>query len=60
MHNQPILKKLKIIKKQDRYPVSEHLEKSGIYIPSGPNISKKEIKFIASKINQFCASIDNK
>lgn len=53
MQNQPILKELKILKKKDKFPIANHLEKSGIYIPSGPDISKKHIHFISKTINNF-------
>ena len=53
MQNKPILKELKIIKKKDKFPIANHLEKSGIYIPSGPDISKKHIHFISKTINNF-------
>ena len=53
MHNQPIIKKLGLANKKDSYPVSEKLEKNGIYLPSGPNISIKELKFINKSIKEF-------
>ena len=56
MHNQPVLRKMKIIKKNDIFPISDYMEKKGFYIPSGPNISKKEIKFVANAINTFFRS----
>jgi perosamine synthetase len=56
MHNQPALKKMKLIKKKNYFPVSDYLEKNGIYIPSGPDIKKKEVIFIANTINKFLLS----
>ena len=53
MHNQPVIKKLGLINKKDSFPVSEKLEKNGIYLPSGPNISLKEINFIIKSIKDF-------
>jgi perosamine synthetase len=53
MHNQPVLKKMKLIKKKDHFPISDYLEKNGIYIPSGPDIKKEEVRFVASTINNF-------
>ncbi len=53
MHNQPILKKLKLINKNQKFPNSDYLEKNGIYIPSGPDINDNEIKFVAKSINLF-------
>ena len=53
MHNQPVLKKMKLIKKKDNFPISDYLEKNGIYIPSGPDIKKEEVRFIATTINNF-------
>lgn len=56
MHNQPALKKMKLIKKKSYFPVSDYLEKNGIYIPSGPDIKKKQVRFIANTINKFLLS----
>jgi perosamine synthetase len=53
MHNQPILNKMGIINKKYKFPISDKLEKNGIYIPSGPNITKKEILYVANTINKF-------
>ena len=53
MHNQPILKELKLINKNQKFPNSDYLEKNGIYIPSGPDIKDNEIKFVAKSINLF-------
>lgn len=52
MHNQPILKKMKIFSK-DKFPISDYLEAKGLYIPSGPQISVKEIRYICKIINNY-------
>ncbi len=53
MHNQPILKKMKIVNKSEKFPNSDFLEKNGFYIPSGPDINNNDIKFIAKTINEY-------
>ena len=53
MHNQPILKKMKLIKSTNKFPVSEILQKNGIYLPSGPNISTKKINYVNKCIKEF-------
>ena len=53
MHHQPILKKMKLVNKKEKFPNSDYLENNGIYIPSGPDISYKEIKYVANTINNF-------
>ncbi|WP_440614701.1 DegT/DnrJ/EryC1/StrS family aminotransferase [Candidatus Pelagibacter sp. HIMB1748] len=53
MHKQPILKKINLIDKKQKFPNSDYLEKNGIYIPSGPDISHEEIKYVANTINKF-------
>ena len=60
MHNQPVLKKLELINNKEKFPNSDYLEQNGIYIPSGPDISKKEIKFVADTINNFFLNINLK
>ena len=53
MHRQPILKKMKIDNKKEKFPNSDYLQNNGIYIPSGPDISYKQIKYVADTINNF-------
>ena len=53
MHNQPIIRKLRLINQNHNYPISENLEKNGLYLPSGPNIKLKELKYINKSIKEF-------
>ena len=53
MHRQPVLKKMKIVNKEEKFPNSDYLQNNGIYIPSGPDISYKQIKYVANTINNF-------
>lgn len=53
MHQQPVLKKMKIVNKKEKFPNSDYLQNNGIYIPSGPDISYKQIKYVADTINNF-------
>tara|TARA_E500000178_G_C16939149_1_gene715500 strand:+ start:266 stop:1351 length:1086 start_codon:yes stop_codon:yes gene_type:complete len=39
--------------KREKFPNSEMLAKNGISIPIDPNLSKKEINYIISKLNSF-------
>tara|TARA_B100000795_G_scaffold181661_1_gene137681 strand:- start:759 stop:1895 length:1137 start_codon:yes stop_codon:yes gene_type:complete len=50
MHKQDIFKKLNFFKKE-KYPVSEYLSNNGFYIPSGIDLTKKELKYISDTIN---------
>jgi perosamine synthetase len=43
IHMQPIYRK----KYNERFPVAEELCRKGMYLPSGANLSKKEIEYIA-------------
>lgn len=52
MHKQKVFIKHKIFNKE-KYPVAEFLSKNGFYIPTGINISKKEMKYIANSINDI-------
>jgi perosamine synthetase len=52
MHNQPILKKMYIIKNKNCI-VADYLEEKGIYIPSGPDLNINDIEFVAKKIINF-------
>jgi perosamine synthetase len=52
MHKQKIFKN--IIKfKNKKVPVADLLSKNGFYIPTGMNITKKEIKYISTSINKI-------
>jgi perosamine synthetase len=51
MHKQPSLKKF--ISQQNKFPVSEMLETEGLYLPSSPNLTDEQIKYIVSTIKQI-------
>lgn len=52
MHHQPALKKLGLFKKE-HYPVADHLSKLGFYLPSGPDISQKQLTLICKTIKEM-------
>jgi len=52
MHKQTIFKKMRIFKKQS-YPNSEFMSQNGFYIPSGLNLSYKELNYITKTINKI-------
>ena len=52
MHEQSILKKMKIFKKST-FPNSSYLGRYGFYIPSFIDITKSEMDYVISKINKI-------
>lgn len=52
MHQQPVLKKMGIVKK-GRYPVAEDIAKRGLYLPSGSGLKKKEIEYVCDCIRKI-------
>ena len=44
---------LKKLFKREKFPNSEMLAKYGISIPIDPNLSKKDVNYIISQLNQF-------
>ena len=50
MHMQPIIKKLKLINKNQKFPVSEQIYKYGLYLPSGIGNTFKEIKEVVKQL----------
>ncbi len=52
MHQQPILKKMRIIGK-GKYPVADAISKQGLYLPSGSGLKKKEIEYICDCIRKI-------
>jgi perosamine synthetase len=53
MHLQPVFKKMKLFKKNDRYPVSEMIFKKGFYIPSGLGTTRKELNLTVKKLHKI-------
>jgi dTDP-4-amino-4,6-dideoxygalactose transaminase len=39
--------------KKEKFPVSDFLSKNGFYIPSGIDITKKQMKHVAESINSI-------
>ena len=52
MHQQPVLKKMKIFKKE-KFPVTEELAKYGLYLPSGFKLNKSKILHICNVLNKI-------
>ena len=53
MHKQQIFQKLKLFKKNDKYPNSEFISKNGFYLPSGLGIKNTEIDYVAASLNKI-------
>ena len=52
MHKQDIFKKHNLFK-NEKYPNAEYLSKNGFYIPTGIDLTKNQLKYIASTVNFF-------
>ena len=52
MHLQPVFKSMNLFKK-NKFPVSEKLFNYGFYIPSGIGMKKKELFYVADKIQKI-------
>ena len=50
MHMQPIIKKLRLINKSEKFPVSEQIYRYGLYLPSGIGNTFKEIKEVVRQL----------
>lgn len=53
MHQQPILKELKLVDKKTSYPISSALSARGFYIPSGLALTKTQIITVTNAINKI-------
>jgi len=51
LHEQPLLEKLHF-KSTERFPVAERLARLGLYIPSGPGITKEEMERISGVLEE--------
>ena len=52
MHQQPVLKKMKIVSKE-KFPIAEDIARRGIYLPSGSGLKKKEIEYVCDCIRKI-------
>ena len=52
LHQQPILNKMGFFKKT-KLPISEHLAKNGLYLPSGLSITPLQQKYVINKIKKI-------
>jgi len=52
LHEQPLLKEYDF-NTSERFPVSENLSRMGFYIPSGPGISRDELKWVSERIRKW-------
>ena len=50
MHMQPIIKKLKLIDKNEKFPVSEKIYRYGLYLPSGIGNTFNEVKEVVKQL----------
>ena len=50
MHIQPIIKKLKLINKNEKFPVSEKIYRYGLYLPSGIGNTFDEVKEVVKQL----------
>ena len=53
MNKQKILKKLKLVNKNEKFPNSEYISKYGIYLPSSINLKYFQIKYICDQVNKI-------
>ena len=50
MYKQKILKKLKKLKKKEKFPISDYLSSNGFYLPSGLGIKNSEIDYVGKTL----------
>ena len=50
MHMQPIIKKLKLFDKNEKFPVSEKIYRYGLYLPSGIGNTFNEVKEVVKQL----------
>jgi len=51
MHEQPILKKMGLVK-DESYPVSEMISRRGLYLPAGLTLIEKDISFVVDAVKK--------
>ena len=53
MHMQPIIKKLNLINKKEKFPISEEIYKYGLYLPSGIGNTFNELKKVVKILKKI-------
>ncbi len=55
MHDQPVFEKMGLFK-DEKYPVTDHAYKYGLYLPSGMTITKEQIDIVVKNLKEVLAS----
>jgi perosamine synthetase len=57
MHQQPVIKKLCPVECKKRYAVAEHISKSGLYLPTGLTLQRKDILYVCDALKRIKSKI---
>ena len=57
LHEQPALLRLGLFQ-NDSFPVTERISKQGLYLPSGLNLEKQQIKDIAGAVAEIISDLN--
>lgn len=55
-HRQPVIKKINITS-TNKFPISDRISNQGLYLPSGPKLSERDIQYICQTIQTFYANM---
>lgn len=55
-HRQPVIKKLNI-KTTNKFPISDRISNQGLYLPSGPKLTSRDINYICCTIQSIYANV---
>jgi perosamine synthetase len=53
MHQQPIIKKMKLVNKKEKFPISEKIYEKGLYLPSGIGNTFAELKIVVKTLHSI-------
>jgi perosamine synthetase len=55
MHEQPVLQKMGLVNKNEKYPAAERIARRGFYIPSGLGITEQERELVVKAVREVLA-----
>lgn len=53
MHEQPILRKLGLVREDEHYPVTERIARQGLYLPSGMTLEESDVDYVTEAVSEI-------
>jgi len=53
MHEQPVLQTMRLVNKDEKYPVAQRIARRGFYIPSGLGLTEQEVEQVVKVVREI-------